>query len=46
VDDPANLGAALDEAIAAPGPSLIDVITDPAAYPPITAFVGSIEKYV
>lgn len=46
VEDPARLGAALDEAIAAPGPSLIDVITDPAAYPPITDFVGSIEKYV
>jgi acetolactate synthase I/II/III large subunit len=46
VEDPTKLGAALDEAIAAGGPSLIDVITDPSAYPPITSFAGSIEKHV
>jgi acetolactate synthase I/II/III large subunit len=46
VEDPAKLGAALDEAIAAGGPSLVDVITDPSAYPPITSFAGAIEKHV
>lgn len=46
LEDPARIGAALDEAIAADGPSLIDVITDPGAYPPITSFAGAIEKYV
>ncbi|MBL8700816.1 MAG: acetolactate synthase catalytic subunit [Alphaproteobacteria bacterium] len=46
LEDPARIGAALDAAIACEVPSLIDVVTDPAAYPPITSFAGSIEKFV
>jgi len=46
VDDPTKLGAALDEAIACVRPVVIDVITDPNAYPPITGFTGAIERYV
>ena len=34
VDDPAELGPALDRAFATKGPSLVNVLTDPAdAYP-------------
>jgi acetolactate synthase I/II/III large subunit len=36
VDSVAGLGAALDEAIAAEGTTLIDVVTDPNAFPPVT----------
>lgn len=46
LDDAAQIGAILDAAIACDGPSLIDVVTDPGAYPPITSFAGAIEKYV
>ncbi len=46
VDDPAKLGPALDEAIACGRPAVIDVVTDPNAYPPITGFAGAIERYV
>ena len=35
-----ELGAALDAAFASAGPTLIDIRTDPAARPPITAFEG------
>ena len=38
-----DYGAALAEAIAAPEPTLIDVITDPAAYPPITFYERKID---
>ena len=37
-----RLGAALDEAREGSGPALIDIVTDPAAYPPITAFDGKL----
>jgi acetolactate synthase-1/2/3 large subunit len=40
VEDPAEYGPALDRALAADATTVIDVITDPAAYPPITAFEG------
>ena len=46
VDDPGKLGAALDEAIGCGRPAVIDVTTDPNAYPPITSFTGAIERYV
>ncbi|MGE0719125.1 MAG: acetolactate synthase catalytic subunit [Alphaproteobacteria bacterium] len=38
VEDPAEYGPALDEALAADLPTVIDVVTDPDAYPPVTAF--------
>lgn len=38
--DPADLPAALDHAMAEPGLTLLDIITDPAAHPPITSFEG------
>ena len=38
-----DYGAALAEAIAAPETTLIDVITDPAAYPPITFYERKID---
>jgi acetolactate synthase-1/2/3 large subunit len=40
VEDPADYGPALDRALAAEATTVIDVITDPAAYPPVTAFEG------
>ncbi len=40
VEDPAEYGPALDRALAADVATVIDVITDPAAHPPITAFEG------
>jgi acetolactate synthase-1/2/3 large subunit len=40
IEDPADYGPALDEALAADATTVIDVITDPAAYPPVTAFEG------
>ena len=40
VEDPADYGDALDRALAADSTTVIDVITDPGAYPPITAFEG------
>ena len=38
VDRAGDLGAALDEAIAAEVTTLIDVVTDPNAFPPVTWF--------
>jgi acetolactate synthase-1/2/3 large subunit len=38
VEDPADYGPALDRALAADQTTVIDVITDPAAYPPVTSF--------
>jgi acetolactate synthase I/II/III large subunit len=40
IEDPADYGAALDRALAADVATVIDVITDPAAYPPVTSFEG------
>jgi len=40
VEDPAEYLPALRAALAAPEPTVIDVITDPAAYPPITFFAS------
>jgi acetolactate synthase-1/2/3 large subunit len=40
VEDPAEYGPALDRALAADTATVIDVITDPAAHPPITSFEG------
>ncbi|WP_239025122.1 acetolactate synthase catalytic subunit [Rhodoligotrophos defluvii] len=41
IEDPAEIAAALSEAFARPGTSVLDVVTDPNAYPPITSFEGS-----
>lgn len=38
--DPAELPGALSQAMAEPGLTLLDIITDPAAHPPITGFEG------
>jgi acetolactate synthase-1/2/3 large subunit len=38
IEDPADYGPALDRALAADQTTVIDVITDPAAYPPVTSF--------
>jgi acetolactate synthase-1/2/3 large subunit len=40
VEDPADYGAALERALGADTTTVIDVITDPAAYPPVTSFEG------
>jgi acetolactate synthase-1/2/3 large subunit len=40
VEDPADYGPALDQALRADATTVIDVITDPAAYPPVTSFEG------
>lgn len=40
VEDPADYGPALDAALAADLPTVIDVVTDPDAYPPVTMFDG------
>jgi len=40
VEDPVEYGPALDRALTADATTVIDVITDPAAYPPITSFEG------
>lgn len=42
VETPDALGAALDKAFASEGVHLLDVVTDPDAYPPITVFEGHI----
>lgn len=44
VTGPGDLGAALDEALAAKRPWLIEVITDPAAHPPISLFDGTLDR--
>jgi acetolactate synthase-1/2/3 large subunit len=38
VEDPADYLPAVKEGLASGGPFVIDVVTDPGAYPPITAF--------
>ena len=38
VSDPAELAKALDQALSEPGLSLLDILTDPAAHPPISMF--------
>jgi acetolactate synthase I/II/III large subunit len=40
VEDPTDYAAALAEATAAPATTVIDVIVDPEAYPPISSFEG------
>jgi len=40
IEDPGAFRPALEAAIGRDGPTLLDVITDPAAHPPITAFEG------
>ena len=40
IEDPADYGPALDAALAADIPPVIDVVTDPDAYPPVTMFDG------
>ena len=38
IEDPDAYRPALEAALARPEPTLLDVVTDPAAYPPITMF--------
>jgi thiamine pyrophosphate-dependent acetolactate synthase large subunit-like protein len=38
IEAPAEIGPALDTVFARTGPTLLDVITDPAAFPPIILF--------
>jgi acetolactate synthase-1/2/3 large subunit len=40
IEDPADYGAALDRAIDADRATVIDVLTDPDAHPPVTSFEG------
>lgn len=42
IDDPAALLPALREAFKAERQTLIDIVTDPAAYPPLTSFDGKL----
>jgi acetolactate synthase-1/2/3 large subunit len=42
VREPAELPQALDEALGEPGPVLVDILSDPKAYPPITSFEGKL----
>ncbi|WP_374448836.1 acetolactate synthase catalytic subunit [Stella sp.] len=42
IEDPADYGPALEAALAADVPTVIDVVTDPAAYPPVTMFDGKL----
>ena len=41
---PGDIGSALDEALAARRPWLIEVMTDPAAHPPISLFDGTLDR--
>ena len=43
VTAPGDLGSALDYALAAKRPWLIEVITDPEAHPPIPLFDGTLD---
>src|SRR5215472_7464139 len=43
VAEPGDLGQALDEALAAGQPWLIEVMTDPSAHPPISLFDGTLD---
>jgi acetolactate synthase-1/2/3 large subunit len=38
IEDPADYLPALEAALAHDGPTVLDVVTDPAAYPQITLF--------
>ncbi len=40
IEDATEYGPALDRALAAEATTVIDVITDPSAYPPVTSFEG------
>ncbi|MCB2191143.1 MAG: acetolactate synthase catalytic subunit [Deltaproteobacteria bacterium] len=42
VRKPSELANALDSAMTEPGPVLVDILTDPKAYPPITSFEGKL----
>ena len=42
VREPGQLAEALERALGEPGPVLVDIITDPTAYPPITSFEGKL----
>ncbi|MBU4278280.1 MAG: acetolactate synthase catalytic subunit [Proteobacteria bacterium] len=42
VRDPEKLPEALDLAMSEPGPVLVDILSDPTAYPPITSFEGKL----
>ncbi|MCF8042927.1 MAG: hypothetical protein K9L20_12550, partial [Desulfarculaceae bacterium] len=42
VREPGQLPEALDLALGEPGPVLVDILTDPTAYPPITSFEGKL----
>ncbi|MEO1188621.1 MAG: acetolactate synthase catalytic subunit [Pseudomonadota bacterium] len=44
ISDPSDLASVLEEAIKSNKPTLIDVITDPNSYPPLTMFEGSLEN--
>ena len=39
-----DYGEVLDEALRRRGPTLIDVVTDPDAYPPLTHFDGRVDE--
>jgi len=40
VEDPKDIAAALERAIAFNGPAVLDIITDPNAFPPLSLFSG------
>lgn len=42
IEDAAAIGPALDQALQAPAPAVLDVMVDPSAYPPITGFDGKL----
>jgi acetolactate synthase-1/2/3 large subunit len=43
ISAPGDIGPALDEALAARRPWLIEVMTDPDAHPPISLFEGTLD---
>lgn len=43
VTDPADMGRTLDFALAQQRPWLIEVVTDPSAHPPVSAFDGTLD---
>ncbi|MDA4847828.1 acetolactate synthase catalytic subunit [Hoeflea poritis] len=44
VKNPEDLEGTIQSALASNGPTLIDIQTDPAAYPPLTMFDGTLEN--
>jgi len=44
VSDPHELAQVLESAMKSDGPTLIDIATDPYAYPPLTMFENTLEK--